>query len=230
MGTAAVTLTGNITKGTAEILKLQAEARAHDAEAIRAELEAEHYRLRNDALSRELLSDAMTPGNFNEYMVYNPVVEQTVAKAMFDMSMWSRKRPDMDFTITFNSPGGTVTDGFALYDFIRGLSARGHKVTTKCMGIAASMGAILMQAGDERVMTPTSYLMVHEVSSVSEGRLSELEDAQKVVKKFQNDALAILAKRSTMTAKQIETRWRKKDWYMGPDEALKLGFIDRIEE
>lgn len=219
-----------ITKATAEVQKLVAEARAHEAEAVRAELEAEHYRLRNDALARELLSDAMTPGNFNEYMFYNPVVEQTVAKAMFDMSMWARKRPEMPFTITFNSPGGTVTDGFALYDFIRSLSAKGHKVTTKCMGIAASMGAILMQAGDERVMTPTSYLMIHEVSSVSEGRLSELEDAQKVVKKFQNDALAILAKRSTLTVDKIQTRWRKKDWYMSPTEALDLGFIDRIEE
>lgn len=219
-----------LTLKDAELAKFRAEADRAEHQALLAEAEAEHYRLRNEALNRELISDAMTPGNFNEYMFYNPVVETTVAKAMFDMSMWSRKRPEMPFTITFNSPGGTVTDGFALYDFIRSLHARGHKVTTKCMGIAASMGAILMQAGDERVMTPTSYLMIHEVSSVSEGRLSELEDAQKVVKKFQNDALAILAKRSNMSVRQIETRWRKKDWYMGPEEALKLGFIDRIEE
>jgi len=211
-----------MTRDQAEIQKFLAEAEAH-------QLEARNYALKNEAIERELNHERALSDNFNEYMFYNPVVEQTTLIAMKEMGIWSRMRPELPITVTFNSPGGYVTDGFTLYDFLRDLSTKGHTITTKCMGIAASMGAILMQAGDERVMTRNAFMMIHEVSGGGEGKVSELEEITAVTKRFQERALNILASRSTMSANDIAERWKKKDWYMTAEEALDLGFVDRIE-
>lgn len=141
----------------------------------------------------------------------------------------SVKDPGCDITIQFNSPGGLVTEGFAFYDFLRELSAKGHHLTTKCLGAAASMGAILMQAGDERVMTPTAFMMVHEISGGDEGTVAQLKDTIAIVERFQDKALDILTKRSSISRLQLKRKWVKTDWFMDAEEALKHGFIDRIE-
>lgn len=214
--------TASIELKDARIQTLLAESEAHRQQA-------RNFELKNEGLERELKQLNALSENFNEYMFYNPVVEQTTLRAMVEMGMWSRQRPNEPMTVTFNSPGGYVTDGFTLFDFLRDLASKGHPITTKCMGIAASMGAILMQAGDERVMTPNAFLMIHEVSGGGEGKVSELEEITAVTKQFQKRGLKILAERSTMTEAAIAKRWRKRDWYMSADEALKAGFIDRIE-
>lgn len=225
-----MTVPKTLTLKDAEVRKLLAEETSFLAEAKRADLEARNYLLKNEAIERELHKARSEAENFNEYMFYNPVVEPTVAKAMHDLELWARQRPGEPMVVTFNSPGGLVTDGFALYDFLRDLSRRGHHITTRCIGMAASMGAILMQAGDDRVMTPNAYLMIHEISGGAEGKLSEMEDVAKVVKAFQDRALTILTNRSNMSKNVISAKWKKRDWYMDAPEALRQGFIDRVEE
>jgi ATP-dependent Clp endopeptidase proteolytic subunit ClpP len=167
--------------------------------------------------------------HYGEYLFYNPIVEQTVATAMLDLFSWSKREPGKPITVTFNSPGGYVTDGFTLFDFLRDLSNKGTPITTRCIGIAASMGAILMQAGDERVMTPNAFMMIHEVEGKGEGSTTEREEQLEIAKRFQERGLNILAERSTMSKAEIQKRWKKADWYLTADEALDYGFIDRIE-
>lgn len=207
----------------AELERIKAETDLHKMEAMTEKLKhAELQRAEDNELARMR--------HYGEYLFYNPVVEQTVAAAMLDLFAWTKKLPaGHPITVTFNSPGGYVTDGFTMFDFLRGISERGNPVTTRCIGIAASMGAILMQAGDERIMTPNAFMMVHEVSGTSEGSTSEREDQLKISKAFQAKALDALSARSTITRSEIQKKWQRKDWYMSAEEALKMGFIDRIE-
>lgn len=192
------------------------------------EAETRGLELKNQIYQEEVNDRLFTFEQNGVYQFYTPVVSQTVTKALYDLDAMSRRRPGEPITIVFNSPGGVVTDGFTLYDFLRELSERGHRITTKCMGAAASMGAILMQAGDWRVMTPNAFMMVHEISGQNEGTLAEMKDTLAIVNQFQSKALDILTARSTMSRRALQTKWTKTDWYMDADEALKRGFIDSI--
>lgn len=204
------------------------DLRAAKLRALNAE--AYGHELKNIIYKDEVDERMLTFASDGVYQFYTPVVSHTVIKAMYELDAISRRRPGEPITIVFNSPGGVVTDGFTLYDFIRELSKRGHHVTTKCMGAAASMGAILMQAGDTRVMTPNAFMMVHEISGQNEGTIAEMKDTLAIVSRFQDKALNILTQRSNMTKRTLSTKWKKTDWYMDASEALKLGFIDEIEE
>lgn len=206
---------------SAQLALLAAKTRA-------ASLEADAQEISNVSLRHQLESLEAGPEHALIFTFYNPVVGVTVVDAITTLDRWSRRKPGAPIEIIFCSPGGTVSDGFALFDFITELRARGHKITTKCIGVAASMGAILMQAGDERVMTRNAFLMVHEVSSEGRGSLAELADHLKMVERFQAKGLDILTERATIARDDLAARWKKTDWYLDAEEALSLGLIDRI--
>lgn len=226
MGSETIGITSPVLSSVAPVTA--EDLRAAKLRAINAE--AYGHELKNLIYQEEVQDRLQTFQQYGIYQFYTPVVSQTVTKALYELDSISRKRPGQPITIVFNSPGGVVTDGFTLYDFIRELSSRGHSITTKCMGVAASMGAILMQAGDKRVMTPNAFMMVHEISGQNEGTLAEMKDTLAIVNRFQDKALNILTTKSNMTRRTLSTKWKKTDWYMDADEALKLGFIDRIED
>lgn len=157
------------------------------------------------------------------------VSDSSVASMIHQLGEFSRREPGKDITIVFNSPGGGVFAGLALYDYIKSLQENGHRVVTQTIGKAASMGGILLQAGDERVAGANSYMLIHEVSSSSGGKTSEMEDDLKFSKRLQDRLLGILAARSSLTVVQIRNRWVKRDWWLDAEEMLKLGFVDRIQ-
>lgn len=213
----------NTKKLQAEIAALEAEKSAQTAIARMKGFEA-------DLLEHRVLNERASSDEANIYYFHGAVGSITSSNCMESLGFWARKRPESPITIVFNSPGGGVFEGLALFDFIKDLRNRGHHVTTKSVGMAASMGGILLQAGDERVMGPNAYMLIHEVSSGSMGKVSEMEDALKFTTRLQGKLLDILAERSTMTVAQIKRKWTKTDWWLDAQESLELGFIDRIEE
>jgi ATP-dependent protease ClpP protease subunit len=90
------------------------------------------------------------------------------------------------------------------------------------------MGGILLQAGDERVIGKNAHLMIHEISAGAVGKLSEIEDEAKFCAMLSDRLVDILAERSTLTPTQIKRRWKRKDWWLSAEEAVELGFADRI--
>lgn len=199
----------------------QANIRKALAEAEVAELEAAEKR-REDADHRASANQARV------YPFFGAVTSGSVQPCIATLNSWSRRDPGSDLTIVFNSPGGSVIDGLALYDFLDELKANGHRITTVARGMAASMGGVLLQAGDERVIGANAHVLIHEISTGMIGKFSEIEDEIAFCKMLQERLLEILAKRSTLTAKQIKTRWSRKDWWLSAVEAVELGFADRI--
>lgn len=164
------------------------------------------------------------------YMFYAPIRDASVARCIYELDNWSRRFPGATFTILLNTPGGSVIDGFALYDFLQELKKRGHRIIIKGVGMVASMGAILLQAADERVLSKRGLLMVHEISSAAQGTLSQMHDEMKFIAMLQEEALDCLAARANIKRNTIKRNWKKTDWWLKADEALKKGFIDRVEE
>lgn len=240
----------------AEDIKLQAEAAKANAEALAAEKLAAFHEANTKKAAAETAKAKAEAENVSQqnilvtiaaaqakraeqdelaadrhHHLYNfgkSVSESTVRECINQLTNWTRKSPECEIEICFNSPGGSVVDGFALFDFIQMLRERGHTVTTSALGMAASMAGILLQAGDNRVMGRQSWLMIHEASFGAVGKIGEVEDTVEWVKKVQERILDIFADRSNMTKTQIRTKWRRKDWWLSADEALELGFVDAV--
>jgi ATP-dependent Clp protease protease subunit len=201
---------------------LSAKLREQSAQAQLREIELER------ALDQE--DDRKVKAGYIRHLNMNDIIMPPQTDAWIDMlEHWNRREPSKPITININSPGGSVLDGFAVYDTIARLQRGGTHVTVRGQGMVASMAAILLQVGDERVLDKSAFFMIHEISSGARGKLSELEDAQAFMKKLQDRALDILAEKSKLTKTQIARRWKRKDDYMTADEALKLGFVDRVE-
>lgn len=163
------------------------------------------------------------------FSLFCAISEEPVKALVHQISTWTRLHPGGEVKLLINSPGGVVVDGFALYDFLQEVQRSGHKVITKGYGMQASMGGILMQVGDERVLSPRSWMLIHEVQGIAAGSFSKMEDDMKFNEKLQNQALDILSAKASLTKQTIKKRWKRQDWWLSADEAVSHGLADRIE-
>lgn len=157
-----------------------------------------------------------------------PVNEDTVEKARVELYTLSRLFPGQPLTLDINSPGGSVSDGMELYGIVKELSKAGHQMITRISGEACSMGGVIAQAGDHRQIREGSYLHIHEASWGAIGKASEMRESADHVEAISRDIAKIYAKKSTMTADEIYERMLRREWWMGAEEALKLGFVDEV--
>lgn len=212
----------------AEIRKLSAEEDFYKESALKAR---ETARLTGmQANSAELEWREIKASEYENHIYsFNGAVNQSSAQDFIrQMGQWTRHDNTKDITVIFNSPGGGVFDGLAIYDYIKELQRNGTKVHTVGLGMAASMGGILLQAGDTRAMANSAFMLIHEISTGAIGSVSQLEDATKFAQRLQDRLLSILSERSKFSDKQIKRRWERKDWWLGAQEALEYGFIDEI--
>lgn len=133
--------------------------------------------------------------------------------------------------IMVSSPGGIVLPGLALYDEIMELRKEGIQVTMRVCGYAASMAAIVLQAGTVREALANSRILIHEVSRFtfwSVDKPSDLEEQLAEMKKLQAILLRIISGRSNKTLAELEKLIWKRDVWFSAEEALEFGLIDRI--
>ncbi len=134
--------------------------------------------------------------------------------------------PEKDISLYINSPGGSVYAGLGIYDtmqFIR------PAVQTICVGMAASMGAFLLAAGEKgkRFSLPNSRIMIHQPSGGSRGMASDIAIQAREIQELKEKLNAILSERTGQPIDVI-TRDTDRDNYMSPDAALRYGIIDKI--
>ncbi len=150
------------------------------------------------------------------------VANLVVAQMLF-LQMEDGKK---DINIYINSPGGSVTAGLAVYDTMQFVTC---DVNTYCMGIAASMGAVLLCAGTKgkRYALPNSDIMIHQVSGGAQGQASDVERQVEFMFKLKKRLNQILALHTGKTVEQI-TRDADRDYYMGAEEAREYGLVDEV--
>lgn len=198
------------------------------AELRKLQLETERTVLELEMMRRAERDRAADPRAANVYTFYSAVEPESVQHCMAELGTWSRRGPGSELTVIFNSPGGSVLDGLALFDYLQQLRSIGHPVTTMALGRAASMGAVLLQAGSRRVIGRNAFLLIHEVSHHSVGKVSEMEDSVGFTKRLQKRLLAILSERSTLNEREIQRRWARKEWWLDAEEAVALGLADEL--
>jgi len=214
-------------------LKKSQRQEAHDTKVAAAELRrvtavAETAELDLGKKKREIAREMASAEENLSYTFYDGVSDESIKPALAELGKWSRRFPGKPITITINSGGGSVIAGLALFDFILKLRADGHYVTVVTLGMAASMGGILLQAGDKRVVGRYSQVLIHEVSSGASGNIQKMDDALSFSKSLWHQLSEILAERSVLTVAQVRQRALRKDWWLTSAEAVELGFADEI--
>jgi len=162
------------------------------------------------------------------YRFSKDVGHNSVQSCMSKLTQWHRKDPKCDMEIVFSSPGGSIIDGFELFDFLQEMRSKGHKVTTGSLGMAASMAGILLQAGDVRWIGHQAWMMIHRAAFGAIGKTYEVEDEVKLVKRIEERCLDIFVSRSKLTKMKIKRNWDRKDWWIDADECLEMGLVDEV--
>lgn len=133
-----------------------------------------------------------------------------------------------DIHLYINSPGGSVTAGLAIYDTMQFVTC---DVTTYCLGMAASMGAVLLAAGahGKRYALPNSDIMIHQVSGGAQGQASDVERQVEFMFKLKKRLTRILADHTGKSEEQVKTD-SDRDYYMTAAEAKEYGLVDHVVE
>lgn len=198
---------------------------------VRVRAEARRSKLIADEIEHEQERKGASADENRVFPFYSSVQSGSVRSAMEMIGEWARADepdPDTPFVIEITSPGGSVFDGLALFDYVKAHQAKGYVFETHGTGLIASMATVLLQMGDKRVLGKNSWFMIHELSDFIVGNLSEIEDGAKVAKRINRNLIELLAERSNLTPGQIEQRSKRKDWYLTADEAVKHGFADEV--
>ena len=156
------------------------------------------------------------------------IVDDVANSIVAQMLFLESEDPDKDINLYINSPGGSVTAGLAIYDTMQYIKPQ---VSTICVGLAASMGAILLAGGakEKRFALPNAEIMIHQPLGGARGQASDIEIQAKNIIKTKERMNKILA---SHTGQDFDTiaRDTDRDNYMTADEALKYGLIDKIIE
>ena len=164
----------------------------------------------------------------NERIVFlgTPVDDQIANLVVAQLLHLEADDPDKDISIYINSPGGSVYAGLAIYDtmqFIR------PDVQTICVGIAMSMGALLLAGGADgkRMSLPNSKILIHQVSSAFQGQATDIEIHAREVIELRRRLDEIIAHHSEQEIDKVRSD-TERDYFMSSDEAKEYGIIDRV--
>ena len=154
--------------------------------------------------------------------INDEVANLVIAQLLFLQS----EDPKKDISLYINSPGGVVTAGLAIIDTMRHIQPA---VSTVCVGLAASMGALLLATGEKgkRFILPNAEVMIHQPSGGAEGMASDIEITARHILKTRERTNKILADVTGQALKKIEIDV-DRDFFMSADEAVKYGIVDKI--
>jgi len=171
-----------------------------------------------DIYSRLLRDRIVFIGTPIDDFVANSIIAQLLFLQMED--------PKKDVHIYINSPGGSVSDGMAIYDTLNFMQC---DIVTYCLGMAASMSTVLLSAGTKgkRFALPNSRIMIHQPSGGAGGQTSDISIAAKEILRWRKTINDILAKHSDKTAEEVE-KDSDRDYYMTADEAKDYGLVDEV--
>ncbi|GAJ97595.1 MULTISPECIES: ATP-dependent Clp endopeptidase proteolytic subunit ClpP [Geomicrobium] len=173
-----------------------------------------------DIYSRLLKDRIIMLGSGIDDNVANSIVAQ--------MLFLQAEDPDKDISLYINSPGGSITAGMAIYDTMQYITP---KVSTICIGMAASMGAFLLAAGEEgqRFALPNSEIMIHQPLGGTQGQASDIEIHARRIIEMRGKLNQILSERTGQPLEVIE-RDTDRDNFMTAEAAKTYGLVDQIFE
>ena len=158
--------------------------------------------------------------------IVGPVEDHMANLTVAQLLYLESENPEKDIHVYINSPGGAVTAGLAIYDTMQFIKT---DVSTICLGQAASMGALLLTGGTKgkRFCLPHSRMMIHQPLGGFQGQATDIDIHAKEVLKTRDHLNLIMAGHTGQSVKQV-AKDTDRDNFMGPEEAVEYGLIDRV--
>lgn len=155
-----------------------------------------------------------------------PINDMVANSIIAQLLFLASKDPNKDIQLYINTPGGIVTSGLAIYDTMQYVKC---PISTVCVGLAASMGAILLAAGErgKRFALPNSQVLLHQVMGEAGGQAIEIEITAKQIVKIKDKLNKILAAHTGQPLEKVE-KDTDRDFYLSADEAKEYGIIDEV--
>ena len=183
--------------------------------------------LRKDDLGRERVYDLASCMLANRIILLTePINDETAAAITSQLLYLEAENSNEPITIYINSPGGSISSGFAIYDVMNKIKCPVH---TMVMGIAASMAAFILCSGSRgsRYALPNASIMIHQPKGAIEGQAADVEIYAKRLVDLRQELYKIMAKNTGMSYEEIAYAC-ERDNYLTPKKALEMGFIDKI--
>src|SRR3989339_634646 len=184
-------------------------------------IEKTHYGERSYDIYSRLLQDRII---FLGDTIDDHIANVVIAQLLF----LDNQSPEKDIKLYINSPGGSVTSGMAIYDTMQYIKP---DVSTICIGIAASMGSLLLAAGahGKRFCLPNSEVMIHQVMGGTEGQASDIKIHAERILRLKEKLNSLLAKHTGQDMQTVE-KDSDRDKFMSAEEAVIYGLIDKVIE
>jgi ATP-dependent Clp protease protease subunit len=164
----------------------------------------------------------------NERIIFlgTPIDDQVANLIVAQLIHLESEDPDKDINLYINSPGGSVYAGLAIYDTMRFIRP---DVATYCIGIAMSMGALLLAAGTEgkRIALPNSKILIHQVSGGFQGQGTDIEIQARETINLKRRLEEIIAEHTNQPMEKV-SKDMERDYYMTADEAKDYGIVDMV--
>ncbi|MDP2909707.1 MAG: ATP-dependent Clp endopeptidase proteolytic subunit ClpP [bacterium] len=155
-----------------------------------------------------------------------PVTDINANLVIAQMLFLASQDPEKDIQLYINTPGGSVTAGLAIYDTMQYVKC---KVATICFGLAGSMGAVLLAAGEKgkRYALPNAEVLLHQVAGGAQGQATEIEITARQIIKIKNNLNQIIASHTGQLLDKVE-KDTDRDFYLSAQEAKEYGIIDEV--
>jgi len=155
-----------------------------------------------------------------------PITDQVANVIIAQLLYLEREDSDKDISLYINCPGGVISAGLGIYDTMQLIRC---DVSTICVGLAASMGTILLAAGAEkkRYALPNSTIHMHQAIGGAQGQAADIEIAAREIMRLQEMIRTILVKHTGQTMEKV-IHDTDRDFYLNPDQAVEYGIVDEI--
>ena len=163
---------------------------------------------------------------YDRIIYFTGVVNSDTCDTAIAQLLYLSSVDERDINMYINSPGGSVVDGLGLVDTMNYINC---DISTTCIGMAASMGSVLLSNGakGKRFVLPHSRVMIHQVSSSQSGTLADLEIEIEQTRRCKNDVYKILADNTGRSFEEMEKLCDRNNWFIG-QEAVDLGIVDKV--
>jgi len=159
-------------------------------------------------------------------MLGMPINDQVANVIIAQLLYLEREDPDKDISLYIHCPGGIISAGLAIYDTMQLMRPN---VSTICVGLAASMGTLLLCAGTKgkRYALPNSTIHMHQAFGGAQGQAADIEIAAREIMRIQDIIRGILAKHTGQPLEKI-THDTDRDFYLNPEQAVEYGIVDEV--
>ncbi|WP_026694007.1 ATP-dependent Clp endopeptidase proteolytic subunit ClpP [Peribacillus kribbensis] len=159
-------------------------------------------------------------------MIGDEINDQMANSVVAQLLFLAADNPEKDISIYINSPGGSTSAGFAIFDTMQHIQP---EIQTICTGMAASFGAMLLLAGTKgkRMALPNSEIMIHQPLGGARGQATEIEISARRILKLKEHINTIIAERTGQPIEKV-ARETERDYFMSAEEAKEYGIIDEI--